>query len=82
MAEIGVSVRIGMHTGECEIAGDKLRGVALSIGARVMATAEAGEILVSQTVRDLLAGSGVKFADRGLYELKGIPDKWRLYAAT
>jgi class 3 adenylate cyclase len=47
-----------------------------------MATAEAGEILVSQTVRDLLAGSGVKFADRGLYELKGIPDKWRLYAAT
>jgi class 3 adenylate cyclase len=82
MVEIGVSLRIGMHTGECEIAGDKLRGIAVHIGARVAAKAGSGEILVSQTVRDLLAGSGVEFVDRGSHELKGIPGEWRLYSTT
>jgi class 3 adenylate cyclase len=80
--EIGLGLRIGMHTGECEISGDKLRGIAIHIGARVAANAGPGEILVSQTVRDLLAGSGVEFVDRGSRELKGLPGEWRLYSVT
>jgi len=77
--EIGLEVRIGLHTGECEVVGDKLRGVAVHIGARVAAKAQPGEVLVSQTVRDVAAGSGFGFADAGEHELKGIPDRWRLY---
>jgi len=80
VGEIGVNLRIGMHTGECEVAGDKLRGIAVHIGARVAAIAGAREILVSQTLRDLLAGSGIEFGYRGMHELKGIPGEWRLYS--
>ena len=78
--EIGVDLRIGLHTGECDIVGDKLRGIAVHIGARVASQAEGGEILVSQTVRDLVAGSGIEFRDRGSHELKGVPGEWRLYS--
>ena len=77
--EIGIEVRIGLHTGECEVVGDKLRGVAVHIGARVAGKAGAGDVLISQTVRDVAAGSGFEFEDAGEHELKGIPDRWRLY---
>ena len=77
---IGLSVRAGVHTGECVRVGDKLEGVAVHIGARVCAEAGPSEVLVSSTVRDLLAGSGLAFADRGLRVLKGIPGDWRLYS--
>jgi class 3 adenylate cyclase len=80
--EIGVDLRIGIHTGECEVVGDKLRGIAVHIGARVASTARAGEALVSQTVKDLVAGSGIEFRDRGLHELKGVPGEWRLHAVA
>ncbi|HEY7281348.1 MAG TPA: adenylate/guanylate cyclase domain-containing protein [Actinomycetota bacterium] len=80
VAEIGVDIRVGLHTGECEVVGDKLRGIAVHLGARVAALAGAGEILVSQTVRDLVAGGGISFADRGTHELKGMPGEWRLFA--
>ena len=76
---IGLSVRAGVHTGECVRVGDKLEGVAVHIGARVCAEAGPSEVLVSSTVRDLLAGSGLAFADRGLRALKGIPGDWRIY---
>jgi len=77
--ELGIEVRIGLHTGECEVAGDKLRGVAVHIGARVGAKAHAGEVVVSQTVKDLVVGSAFVFEDAGEHELKGIPDRWHLY---
>jgi class 3 adenylate cyclase len=77
--EIGVDLRIGIHTGECEVVGNKLRGIAVHIGARVASQAGAGEILVSQTVKDITAGSGLTFDDAGEHELKGVPDRWRLY---
>jgi class 3 adenylate cyclase len=77
--EIGVEVRIGIHTGECEMVGEKLRGVTVHIGARVAGKAHAGEVVVSQTVRDIATGSGVVFEDAGEHELKGVPDLWRLY---
>ncbi len=80
MHEIGVDLRIGLHTGECNVVGDKLRGIAVHIGARVASKAGAGEILVSQTVKDLVAGSVIEFHDRGLHELKGVPGEWRLYS--
>jgi class 3 adenylate cyclase len=80
--EIGVEIRIGMHTGECEIVAGKLRGIAVHIGARVASKAGSGEILVSQTVKDLVAGSGISFANRGSHELKGVPGTWRLYSVT
>jgi pimeloyl-ACP methyl ester carboxylesterase len=76
---LGIEVRAGLHTGECEIVEGKCSGLSVSIGARVMAHAGASEILVSQTVKDLTAGSGVAFEDAGEYELKGVPDRWRLY---
>jgi class 3 adenylate cyclase len=78
--EIGVALRIGLHTGECDVVGDKLRGIAVHIGARVASNAGAGETLVSQTVKDLVAGSGIEFQDRGSHELKGVPGEWRLYS--
>ncbi|MEO8858410.1 MAG: adenylate/guanylate cyclase domain-containing protein, partial [Burkholderiaceae bacterium] len=72
--------RAGLHTGECELMGDKLGGIAVHTGARVAARAGSGEVLVSSTVKDLVAGSGLSFADRGLQTLKGIPGEWRLFA--
>jgi class 3 adenylate cyclase len=76
----GLSVRAGLHTGECEMMGDDIGGIAVHIAARVSAQAEPQELLVSRTVRDLVAGSGLQFADRGVHTLKGVPDTWQLYA--
>jgi len=78
---LGIQVRIGLHTGECELLGDRVGGIALHIGARVASEAGAGEVLVSSTVKDLVAGSGLRFVDRGPRALKGVPDEWRLFAA-
>jgi pimeloyl-ACP methyl ester carboxylesterase len=80
LAGIGLDVRAGVHTGECEQVDGKLAGVAVVIGARISAAAATGEVLVSGTVRDLVAGSGIVFDERGEHELKGIPGSWRLYA--
>jgi class 3 adenylate cyclase len=77
---LGLELRAGLHTGECELAGDDISGIAVNIGARVGARAQAGEVLVSQTVKDLVAGSGLAFEDRGEHELKGVPGSWRLYS--
>jgi class 3 adenylate cyclase len=82
VASVGLTVRAGIHTGECERVGEKLAGLAVNVGARVSSAADAGEVLVSSTVKDLVAGSGFSFADRGDHELKGIPDRWRLYAVV
>jgi class 3 adenylate cyclase len=79
VGELGLNVRVGLHTGECEIASGKIAGIAVHTGARVAARAAPGEVLVSQTVKDLVAGSGIRFEDRGSQELKGIPGKWHLY---
>jgi class 3 adenylate cyclase len=81
LASQGVTVRAGLHTGECEVSGDKIVGIAVHIAARVSALAGPGEILVSNTVKDLVAGSGLHFSDRGSHVLKGVPGKWRLLAA-
>jgi class 3 adenylate cyclase len=78
--ELGIEVRAGVHTGECEVIDGKVAGIAVHTGARVAAEAQPGEVLVSRTVKDLVAGSGLAFQDRGLYELKGIPGEWQLYA--
>ena len=80
MREIGVEIRIGMHTGECEVVDGRLRGMAVHIGARVGSTAGAGEVLVSETVKQLVAGSGIEFDDRGQHDLKGVEGRWRLFA--
>jgi pimeloyl-ACP methyl ester carboxylesterase len=79
---LGLDVRAGVHTGEVEIRGEDLSGIAVHIGARVSALAGAGEVLVSGSVPPLVAGSGISFEDRGEHELKGVPGKWRLYAVT
>ncbi len=79
---LGLSVRAGLHTGECELIGDDIGGIAVNIGARVGALAGPGEVLVSSTVKDLVIGSGIDFADRGTHELKGVPGEWRLFAVT
>ena len=75
-------MRVGLHTGEVERHGDDLAGIAVHIAARVSAAAGAGEILVSRTVTDLVAGSGIDFEDRGEHELKGIREPWRLFAVN
>jgi class 3 adenylate cyclase/pimeloyl-ACP methyl ester carboxylesterase len=80
MPELGLEVRAGLHTGECELMDDKVAGIAVHTGARVASHAQPGEVLVSSTVKDLVAGSGLAFEDRGAYDLKGIPGEWRLYA--
>jgi class 3 adenylate cyclase len=80
--ELGLDVRSGLHTGECELVDGKISGIAVHTGARVAAHAGPGEVLVSSTVKDLVAGSGLDFEDRGVHELKGIPGEWRLYAAV
>jgi class 3 adenylate cyclase len=76
----GIQVRAGLHTGECEREATKLTGIAVHTGARIAALAQPGEVLVSRTVKDLVAGSGIEFQDRGDHELKGIPGEWRLYS--
>ena len=80
MTPLGLNVRTGLHTGECELVGDDVAGMAVHIGARVMAEAQPGEVLASSTVKDLVVGSELRFEDRGSHELKGVPDEWRLYA--
>ena len=82
MREIDVPIRAGIHTGECEIADGKVAGIAVNIGARVASFAEQNDVLVSQTVHDLVVGSGITFDDRGVHELRGIPGEWRLFAVT
>jgi class 3 adenylate cyclase len=77
---LGIEVRAGLHTGECEIRGDDIGGIAVHIGARVNALAGPNDVLVSSTLRDLVIGSGLEFEDRGAHELKGVPGEWRLYA--
>jgi len=79
--QFGIDVRAGVHTGECELMGDNIGGIAVHIGARIMAKAEPGSVLVSGTVKDLVSGSGIDFEDRGVHNLKGIPGGWRLFAA-
>jgi class 3 adenylate cyclase len=79
---LGLEVRLGLHTGECEVLDRKVARIAVAIGARVSALASAGEVLVSQTVKDLVAGSGITFDDRGSVELKGVPGQWRLYSVV
>ena len=76
---IGVEIRAGVHTGEVEVRGQQIGGLTVHIGARVASAATGGEILVSSTVKELLAGSDVTFSDRGEHELKGVPGTWRLY---
>jgi class 3 adenylate cyclase len=78
--DAGIELRAGLHTGECEVLGDNLSGLAVHIGARIAAEAGAGEVLVSGTLTDLIAGSGLRFVDRGKRELKGVPGEWRLLA--
>jgi len=78
--KLGVNIRVGVHTGECEPMGEKLSGVAIHVGARVASLAAPGEVLVSSTVKDLVAGSGLRFLERGAHQLKGVPGEWRLYS--
>jgi class 3 adenylate cyclase len=80
--KLGVQLRLGMHSGECEVRGDDLGGLAVHIAAHVRALALAGEILVSGIVRDLVAGSGIEFDNRGEHELKGVPGLWRVYSVS
>jgi class 3 adenylate cyclase len=76
---LGIEVRAGLHTGECEVIDGKIGGMAVNIGARIGSAAETSEVLVSQTVKDLVVGSGLRFEDRGEHELKGVDGAWRLY---
>jgi class 3 adenylate cyclase len=80
--QLGIDVRLGLHTGEIELLGDDIGGTTVNIGARVAALAGLAEVLVSRTVTDLVAGSGIEFADRGEHELKGVPGLWRLFAVA
>jgi len=80
--ELGLDVRAGLHTGECELVDGKVAGIAVHTGARVASRAQPGEVLVSSTVKDLVAGSGIAFEDRGISELKGIPGEWHLFAVA
>jgi len=82
VADLGISVRAGLHTGECEVVDGKMAGIAVNIGARVAAQADADEVLVSSTVKDLVAGSGIRFAERGRVALKGVLGEWQLYAVA
>ena len=82
MRPLGLELRAGLHTGEVELTDGGVRGIAVHIGARVAAAAGPGEVLVSSTVKDLVAGAGLAFEDRGAAELKGVPGEWRLYAVA
>jgi len=77
---LGIEIRFGLHSGECEAAGERLVGIAVHIGARIVAAAQPGEVLVSSTVKDLVVGSGIEFQDRGFHALKGVPGEWRLFS--
>jgi class 3 adenylate cyclase len=77
---LDIELRAGLHTGECELVGDDIAGMAVNIGARIGALAGAGEVVVSSTVKDLVVGSGISFSDRGTRELKGVPGEWHLFA--
>ncbi|CAN5362368.1 hypothetical protein BH20ACT24_BH20ACT24_21650 [soil metagenome] len=79
---VGIDVRIGLHSGEVELRGNDVGGIAVNIGARVAASGSGGDVMVSSTVRDLVAGSGISFADQGERALKGVPDRWRLFAVA
>jgi class 3 adenylate cyclase len=79
---LGIEIRAGIHTGECERVDDKFAGVAVHTGARVMAKAGPGEVLVLSTVKDLVAGSGLDFREHGTHTLKGVPGEWRLFAVA
>jgi class 3 adenylate cyclase len=79
--QLGIEVRAGVHVGECAIAGDNLTGIAVHTGSRVMSLAEGGTVWTSQTVKDLVAGSGLQFWDQGLHTLKGVPGEHRLFKA-
>jgi class 3 adenylate cyclase len=76
---LGLEVRAGIHTGEIEVANETIRGIAVHIGARIAAMADGGEVLLSSTVKDLVAGSGLVFDDCGVHTLKGVPDEWQIY---
>ena len=78
---LGIDIRAGVHIGECEMIGDDVGGVAVHTGARIMAEAAMGEVFASGTIKDLVAGSGLTFADRGVRRLKGVPGEWRLFLA-
>jgi class 3 adenylate cyclase len=82
MPELGLEIRAGLHTGECELVDGKVAGIAVHTGARIASLTAPGEVLVSSTVKDLVAGSGMGFRKHGLEELKGIPGEWRLYAVA
>ncbi len=79
--DLGLEVRAGVHTGECEVIDGKVGGIAVTTGARISSLAGASQVLVSQTVKDLVAGSGLSFQDHGVHALKGVPDPWHLYEA-
>ncbi|HEV2054795.1 MAG TPA: adenylate/guanylate cyclase domain-containing protein [Methylomirabilota bacterium] len=79
---LGIAVRVGIHSGECEVIGDKVGGIAVHTGARIAGQAGPSEVLVSSTVRDLVAGSGIRFEDRGRHPLKGVPGEWSLFAVA
>ncbi len=78
--DIGIHIRAGLHTGEVELLGEDIGGIGVHIAARVAALAMSDEILASRTVKDLVAGSGIEFKDRGTHTLKGVPDEWQLFA--
>ena len=82
LRQLGIEIRIGLHTGGCELLGDDIGGVAVHIGARVDAKAMPGEVLVYSTVKDLVVGSGLQFEDRGTHTIKGIPGEWHLFAVA
>jgi class 3 adenylate cyclase len=79
---LGIQVRVGLHAGEVELRGNDVGGIAVHIGARVTALASAGDVVVSSTVRDLVAGSGIGFQDQGGHALKGVPGRWRVFAVA
>ncbi len=82
MRELGLQIRAGTHTGECQQVAGKVGGLATIIGARIREIAAPGEVLASATVRDLTVGSGLRFEDRGAHRLKGVPGEWRVFAAS
>ena len=82
MNQLGLAIRVGLHTGECEVLEGRYAGIAVHIGARVMDQASPREVLVTNTVKDLVAGSGIEFVDRGVHTLKGVSGNWHLYAAS
>jgi class 3 adenylate cyclase len=81
-AALGIEIRAGVHTGECEVRDDDIRGIAVHVAARILGEAAPGEVIVSSTVKELVTGSGLRFTDRGTRILRGVPDEWRLFAVA